>query len=71
MFPRTHGGIWFAFMNAPEQCAVESIVNIGRGEVCRRWNEFDSERTFAVDAMTTDAGVYVDFPPTDWISSLC
>lgn len=69
MFPCTHGGIRFAFMNATEQCPVKSILNIGSGEVCRRRNKFDSQGSFAVYAMATDAGVYVDLPPTDRIAA--
>lgn len=71
MSPRTHGRIRFTFVNSPKQGPIEPTLNGERGEV-RRWrNKFDSESTFPVDAVATDAGVDIDFPPTDRIASFC
>lgn len=69
MFPRAHGGIRFAFMNATEQRPVKSILNSGSGEVRRRRDKIDSQRSFAVDAMATDSGVSIDLPSTDRIAT--
>jgi hypothetical protein len=57
-------------MNSSKQGPIEPTLNSERGKVRRRWNKFDSQRTFAVDSMATDAGIHIDFPSTDRIATL-